>query len=139
MEYHICLYNQGGDKPVLHTFPHACLQAPPRPKKGGGNPTLHISVAELGMVLLLTLILLYFCTFKIAVYEIDNRFAYCWLHLKEQAIKSNFISLHRRTVSDNKTYHLVAYQNSYLKGHGNEADFLGFLHKSVRHRSLTLH
>ncbi len=26
-----------------------------------------------------------------------------------------------------------------LKGHGNEADFLGFLHKSVRHRSLTLH
>jgi hypothetical protein len=27
----------------------------------------------------------------------------------------------------------------YLKGLGNEADFLGFLHKSVRHRSLTLH
>jgi len=26
-----------------------------------------------------------------------------------------------------------------LKGHGNEADFLGFLQKSVRHRSLTLH
>ncbi len=26
-----------------------------------------------------------------------------------------------------------------LKGHGNEADFLGFLHKSVRHRSLTIH
>jgi hypothetical protein len=26
-----------------------------------------------------------------------------------------------------------------LKGHGNEADFLGFLHKSVRHRSLVLH
>ena len=29
--------------------------------------------------------------------------------------------------------------SAYLKGHGNEADFLGFLHKSVRHRSLTLH
>ncbi len=28
---------------------------------------------------------------------------------------------------------------SLLKGHGNEADFLGALHKSVRHRSLTLH
>ncbi len=26
-----------------------------------------------------------------------------------------------------------------LKGHGNEADFLGFLQKSVRHRFLTLH
>jgi hypothetical protein len=26
-----------------------------------------------------------------------------------------------------------------LKRHGNEADFLGFLQKSVRHRSLTLH
>ena len=26
-----------------------------------------------------------------------------------------------------------------LKGHGNEADFLGFLHKSVRHRSFTVH
>jgi hypothetical protein len=26
----------------------------------------------------------------------------------------------------------------FLKGHGNEADFLGFLHKPVRHRSLTL-
>ncbi len=25
-----------------------------------------------------------------------------------------------------------------LKEHGNEADFLGFLHKPVRHRSLTL-
>ncbi len=25
-----------------------------------------------------------------------------------------------------------------LKGHGNEADFLGFLEKSVRHRFLTL-
>jgi hypothetical protein len=25
-----------------------------------------------------------------------------------------------------------------LKGHGNEADFLGFLHKSVPHESLTL-
>jgi len=29
-------------------------------------------------------------------------------------------------------------KNTY-KGHGNEADFLGFLHKSVWHRSLTLH
>jgi hypothetical protein len=26
-----------------------------------------------------------------------------------------------------------------LKGHGNEVDFLGFLHKSIRQRSLTLH
>ncbi len=28
--------------------------------------------------------------------------------------------------------------STHLKGHGNEADFLGFWHKSVRHRSLTL-
>jgi hypothetical protein len=28
---------------------------------------------------------------------------------------------------------------SLLKGHGNEADFLGFLQKSVRHRFPTLH
>jgi hypothetical protein len=27
---------------------------------------------------------------------------------------------------------------SYLKGHGNEADFLGFLQKLGSHRSLTL-
>jgi hypothetical protein len=26
-----------------------------------------------------------------------------------------------------------------LKGHSNEADFLGFLHKLVRHRSFTVH
>jgi hypothetical protein len=26
-----------------------------------------------------------------------------------------------------------------LKGHGSEADFLGFLQKSVQHRFLTLH
>jgi hypothetical protein len=26
-----------------------------------------------------------------------------------------------------------------LKGHGNEADFLGFLQKAVRHRLFTLH
>ncbi len=32
-----------------------------------------------------------------------------------------------------------AVQNYTLKGHGNEAEFLGFLQKSVRHRSLTLH
>jgi hypothetical protein len=31
--------------------------------------------------------------------------------------------------------HVVA---KILKGHGNEADFPRFLHKSVRHRSLTL-
>jgi hypothetical protein len=31
------------------------------------------------------------------------------------------------------------YTKDMLKGHGNEADFLGILHKSVRHRSLTLH
>jgi hypothetical protein len=30
-------------------------------------------------------------------------------------------------------------KGAFLKGHGNKADFLGFLHKSVRHRSLTLH
>ncbi len=29
--------------------------------------------------------------------------------------------------------------DKYLKGHGNEADFLGFLQKLVPHRSLTLH
>jgi hypothetical protein len=28
---------------------------------------------------------------------------------------------------------------SSLKGHGNEADFLGFLQKSVQHRFLTVH
>jgi hypothetical protein len=28
--------------------------------------------------------------------------------------------------------------DNLLKGHGNEADFLGFLHKPVWHRSLTL-
>ncbi len=27
----------------------------------------------------------------------------------------------------------------FFKGHGNEVDILGFLHKPVRHRSLTLH
>jgi hypothetical protein len=26
-----------------------------------------------------------------------------------------------------------------LKGHGNEVDFLGFLHKSLRHMSLSLY
>ncbi len=29
--------------------------------------------------------------------------------------------------------------NTKLKGHGNEADFVGFLQKSVRHRLFTLH
>jgi hypothetical protein len=29
--------------------------------------------------------------------------------------------------------------NLDLKGHGNEADFLGFLQKAVRHRLFTLH
>jgi hypothetical protein len=30
------------------------------------------------------------------------------------------------------------FPRTLLKGHGNEADFLGFLHKSVPHESLTL-
>ncbi len=36
------------------------------------------------------------------------------------------------------TYVIFRYHLS-LKGHGNEADFPRFLHKSVLHRSLTLH
>ncbi len=31
----------------------------------------------------------------------------------------------------------LEFTNKWLKGHGNEADFLGFLHKPVRYRSLT--
>ncbi len=34
---------------------------------------------------------------------------------------------------------MIKILNLPLKGHGNEADFLGFLQKSVRHRFLTLH
>ena len=30
------------------------------------------------------------------------------------------------------------WSKAILKGHGNEADFLGFFHKSVPHESLTL-
>ncbi len=33
----------------------------------------------------------------------------------------------------------IGCQKLYLKGQGNEADFLEFLHKPVWHRSLTLH
>jgi hypothetical protein len=33
----------------------------------------------------------------------------------------------------------ISFIHEYLKGHGNEADFLGFLHKSVQHSSFTLH
>jgi len=36
----------------------------------------------------------------------------------------------------NSVIHMVC---SCIKGHGNEADFLGFLQKSVRHRLFTLH
>jgi hypothetical protein len=32
----------------------------------------------------------------------------------------------------------LTYKKCCLKGHGNEADFLGFLQKLVPHRSLTL-
>ncbi len=39
---------------------------------------------------------------------------------------------HKKQFSKKKNFCL-------LKGHGNEADFLGFLQKSVRHRFLTLH
>ncbi len=37
------------------------------------------------------------------------------------------------------TKHIFKMWTLSLKGHGNEADFLGFLQKSVRHRFLTLH
>ncbi len=42
------------------------------------------------------------------------------------------------TPSMQKRVSLVILQGPQLKGHGNEADFLGFLHKSVPHESLTL-
>jgi hypothetical protein len=42
-----------------------------------------------------------------------------------------------------RALNVESYQSEFktllLKGHGNEADFLGFLQKSVRHRFLTLH
>jgi hypothetical protein len=34
---------------------------------------------------------------------------------------------------------IAAPSKNKFNGHGNEADFLGFLQKSVRHRFLTLH
>jgi hypothetical protein len=37
------------------------------------------------------------------------------------------------------TYCAGKLRMNVLKGHGNEADFLGFLHKWVQHRYLTLH
>ncbi len=43
--------------------------------------------------------------------------------------------------SNNNFHGLIPIKLFYddeLKGHGKEADFLGFLHKPVRHRSLTL-
>jgi hypothetical protein len=40
-------------------------------------------------------------------------------------------------ISANSPYILNA-AISNLKGHGNEADFIGFLHKLFPHRSLTL-
>ncbi len=33
---------------------------------------------------------------------------------------------------------MLIFPFSYLKGHGNEADFLRFLNKLVRHRSFTI-
>jgi hypothetical protein len=38
----------------------------------------------------------------------------------------------RRTINSTSSLIIV------LNGHGNEVDFLGFLHKPVRHRSFTL-
>jgi hypothetical protein len=43
---------------------------------------------------------------------------------------------HRINFCQNSQF--VAHETT-LKGHGSEADFLGFLQKSVRHRFLTLH
>ena len=60
---------------------------------------------------------------------------------------NNFLLTYR--TNDNKNvrkkslsrsyYDISLFRKQSLKGHGNEVDFLGFLHKSVRHRSLTLH
>jgi hypothetical protein len=49
--------------------------------------------------------------------------------------------LPRRTPerSRDKYWMVVVYVETPFKGHGNEADFPGFLQKSVRHRFLTLH
>jgi hypothetical protein len=39
---------------------------------------------------------------------------------------------------ENRSTHNCQLKNGGLKGHGNEADFLGFLQKLVPHRSLTV-
>ncbi len=52
---------------------------------------------------------------------------------------SAILEVDRECNKISKGYQTILTSLLYLKGHGNEADFLGFLHKSVRHRSLTLH
>ncbi len=41
--------------------------------------------------------------------------------------------------NDDISFRRFSVRFDLLKGHGNVADFLGFLQKSVRHRFLTLH
>jgi hypothetical protein len=57
-------------------------------------------------------------------------------------IKSNYLSS-KRPYAENPgistRMQKVCLLHCSLKGHGNEADFLGFLHKLFWHRSLTLH
>jgi hypothetical protein len=60
---------------------------------------------------------------------------FCQKHQRKKIFNLNVMWYQSRLL-----YHLfINIHKFYLKGHGNEADFLGFLHKSVRHRSLTLH
>ncbi len=64
------------------------------------------------------------------------------LHLVS-SVKPNQIKLSKRPYAKNlgisTRIHKVCLLHCSLKGHGNEANFLGFLHKSVWHRSLILH
>jgi hypothetical protein len=54
-------------------------------------------------------------------------------------LKKRSVNLEKRSVNIEKRWGYLEKHSVNLKGHGNEADFLGFLHKWVRHRYLTLH
>jgi hypothetical protein len=68
----------------------------------------------------------------------NSLFLIIFKYLNSENFNKSLLNLTNGLTSFLKKFFLLNFKKSSLKGHGNEADFLGFLQKLVPHESLTL-
>jgi hypothetical protein len=107
----------------------------------------YISIIYLSMIFCICLCRIIYCR-KVFIFlhfcKISTIIIITWNSLQTglKSRESYGMSLHKKSIQLVSFRECFSFEKifcfSFLKGHGNEADFLGFLQKLVPHRSLTL-